>query len=427
MEFHNALHEVALSLQPVFEHDPTFLPVFEQLIEPERQIVFRVPWLNDQNELKINRGFRVQFSSAIGPYKGGTRFHPTVSLSVIKMLGFEQVFKNALVTLPLGAGKGGSDFDPKGKSEGEIQRFCQSYMTELARYIAGDVDVPAGDIGVGGREIGFMYGQFKRLTGKFEGSLTGKGMAFGGSWCRPEATGYGVVYLAEQFLSDNGMKLEGTRCALSGSGNVARFCASKLVAKGAVVVSMSDSKGTLIEPDGFTADQIKQIHEIKSTHNGSLKDFSSTTCVYVGDRAKPWGLKETGEIHIAFPCATQDEFDEKDAAAVKDKGCTAVIEGANMPVTPEGVKKLLELHIPHVPGKMANAGGVAVSGLEMAQNRSMLLWEGKEVDEKLRKIMGDVYMQSKACAEKYQVSLGDGANISAFLKVGTALRFQGAV
>ncbi|KAI8105202.1 hypothetical protein M9435_000372 [Picochlorum sp. BPE23] len=427
-EYLNAVNEVAKSIQPLLDTDGRYLPIFSQMCEPERQIIFRVPWLDDQNNLRVNRGYRVQFSSAIGPYKGGTRFHRSVNLSIIKMLGFEQVFKNALTTLPLGAGKGGSDFDPKGKSDGEIMRFCQSYMTELARYVAGDVDVPAGDIGVGGKEIGYMYGQYKRLNGgKFEGALTGKGMSYGGSWCRPEATGFGVVFLAREFLPDIGVELKGARCALSGSGNVARFCASKLEWSGAKVVSMSDSKGTLIEPDGFTREQLQQVRDIKSTHNGSLEDYSSDTCVYLGNRQKPWQAKELERIDVAFPCATQNELDEADVDALVKKGCKAIIEGANMPTTAAGVDRALEHKLGFVPGKMANSGGVAVSGLEMAQNRSMLAWEGKEVYEKLEKIMREVYVHSKKCAEDYNVSLADGANIYAFLKVGSAVMDQGAV
>jgi len=426
-DFLTAVHEVALSLQPVFEADPGFLPVFAQLCEPERQIVFRVPWLDDSNSLRINRGFRVQFSSAIGPYKGGTRFHPSVNLSIIKMLAMEQVFKNALVTLPLGAGKGGSDFNPKGKSDGEIQRFCHSYMLELSRYIAGDMDVPAGDIGVGTKEIGYMYGQYKRIKGRFEGALTGKGLEYGGSWCRPEATGYGVVFLAEEFLADIGVDLKSVRCAVSGSGNVARFCCIKLQQMGAKVITISDSKGSLIEPDGFTREQLQQIDHIKSNHNGSLSDYKSDTGIYLGDRAKPWTAEATGQIDVSFPCATQNELDDGDADALAKKGCKAVIEGANMPVTAQGVKKLQSLGIAHIPGKMANAGGVATSGLEMAQNRSMLHWDGAEVMSRLKKIMKDVYQQSKKYSEEYNVSIGDGANIAAFMKVGTAMRSQGAI
>lgn len=426
-EFLNAVHEVAVSLQALFEEEPEYLKVFEQMVEPERQLVFRVAWLDDENTTRVNRGYRVQFNSAIGPYKGGTRYHKSVNLSIIKMLGFEQVFKNALVTLPLGAGKGGSDFDPKGKSDGEIMRFCQSYMLELARYVAGDIDVPAGDIGVGPKEIGYMYGQYKRVTGRFEGALTGKGMTFGGSWCRPEATGFGVVFLTQEVLKDMGVALESCRCAVSGSGNVARFCVKKLITSGATVVSVSDSKGTLIESDGFTLEKLRQIDEIKSTHNGSLADYKSDSCIYVGDRAKPWDSDQIGNIDIAFPCATQNELDENDVKALVEKGCKVVIEGANMPVTADGIEALKEAGVPHIPGKMANAGGVAVSGLEMAQNRSMLTWGQSEVHDKLGVIMKEVYRQAKECSEKYQVPISDGANISAFLKVGSAMKAQGAV
>ncbi len=427
-EFLNAVLEISEAIEPVLQNDPTLLDVFERLCEPERMVVFRVPWLDDANTVRVNRGYRVQFSSAIGPYKGGTRFHPSVNLSTIKMLGFEQIFKNALTMLPLGGGKGGSDFDPKNKSDGEIMRFCQSYMTELARYISGDQDVPAGDIGVGGKEIGWMYGQYKRLNyGKFEGSLTGKGIQFGGSWCRPEATGFGIVFLAKEFLKDVGIEsLQGVRVSVSGSGNVARFCANKLLAEGATLVTLSDSKGTLIEPGGFSESQLNMVHEIKKTHNGSLADYSSDTCVYVKG-SRPWQSKETGSIDVAFPCATQNELDGKDVEALVEKGCKAIIEGANMPTTRDGVDKVKELKIPFVPGKMANAGGVAVSGLEMAQNRSMIHWEGKEVYAKLQAIMKEIYKQSKKCAEEYNVDLGSGGTIYAFEKVGGAMQAQGAV
>lgn len=427
-EFLNAVFEIAEAIEPVLKNDPSFLDVFEQLCEPERAIMFRVPWLDDSNVVRINRGYRVQFSSAIGPYKGGTRFHPSVNLSTIKMLGFEQIFKNALTMLPLGGGKGGSDFDPKSKSDGEIMRFCQSYMTELARYISGDQDVPAGDIGVGGKEIGWMYGQYKRLNyGKFEGSLTGKGIQFGGSWCRPEATGFGIVFLAKEFLKDIGIEsLDNVRVSVSGSGNVARFCANKLLSEGATLVTLSDSKGTLIEPDGFTEEQLKAVHEIKKSHNGSLSEYSSKSCIYV-EGARPWQCKETGSIDVAFPCATQNELDDHDVESLVAKGCQAIIEGANMPTTREGVEKVKALNVPFVPGKMANAGGVAVSGLEMAQNRSMIHWGGREVYDKLQAIMKEIYIQSKKCAAEYGVDLGSGGTIYAFLKVGGALQSQGAV
>ena len=428
VEFLNAVNEIARAIQPVLDADPSFLPIFQQLVEPERQIMFRVCWLDDENRLRVNRGYRVQYSSAIGPYKGGTRFHKSVNLSTIKMLGLEQVFKNALTTLPLGAGKGGSDFDPKGKSDGEIMRFCQSYMTELARFIAGNLDVPAGDIGVSTVEIGYMYGQYKRMMGgRFEGSLTGKGMAFGGSWCRPEATGFGVVFLAQEFIPDVGFdSIENKRCAVSGSGNVARFCAFKLQASGALVVTVSDSKGTLVEPNGFTKEQLDIVHKIKASHNGSLEEYSSETSVYLPGK-KPWAVEDVAAIDLAFPCATQNELDEHDVDALVKKGCKAIIEGANMPTTAAAVERAYHHGIGFVPGKMANAGGVAVSGLEMAQNRSMLHWGGKEVYERLRTIMKEVYRQSKKCADEYNVPLGDGANIYAFLKVGEAIKAQGAV
>jgi glutamate dehydrogenase (NADP+) len=428
-EFHNAVHEVATSLQPLFSKKPELVPVFAQLCEPERQIIFRVAWLDDDNQLQVNRGFRVQFSSAIGPYKGGLRFHPSVNLSILKMLGFEQVFKNALTSLPLGGAKGGSDFNPKGRSDGEIQRFCQSFMTELSRHISEDVDVPAGDIGVGAQEIGYLFGQYKRITGRFEGVLTGKGETFGGSICRPEATGYGTVFMAEEALQDTGSKLEGARCLVSGAGNVALHCAKKLLDKGAVVLSLSDSKGTIIEKDGFTAEKLDKVKKIKRGHTGKLEDYvkESDTAEYFGDGQRPWRIEASGDVDVALPCATQNELDEEDARSLLDRGCKAVVEGANMPTTAGAVEALLQGGALHVPGKMANAGGVAVSGLEMAQNRAMSSWESEEVLSRLSEIMTGIYRMAKDASEEYDVTLGAGANIAAFMRVAEALQAQGAV
>ncbi|KAG7673218.1 hypothetical protein Ndes2526B_g03359 [Nannochloris sp. 'desiccata'] len=434
VEFHSAIHEVILSLEPVFNKNPELLPILAQLCEPERQIIFRVPWLDDSNNMQINRGFRIQFSSAIGPYKGGLRFHPSVNASIMKFLAFEQCFKNALTGLPLGAGKGGSDFNPKGRSDGEIMRFCQSFMSELFRHIAEDVDVPAGDIGVGSKEVGYLFGQYKRISNHFQGALTGKGMEFGGSVCRPEATGFGVVFLAQELIADRGgdrgSDLKDKRCVVTGAGNVARFCAVKLISSGAKVIAISDSKGTLVATDaeGFTKEDLDQVKKIKSSHSGDLADFKSKNSIkYFGDKTKPWALEEVGNIDLAFPCATQNEFDENDVEAVAKKGCWAVIEGANMPVTSSGAAALAAKKIIHVPGKMANAGGVAVSGLEMAQNRTMGTWDGEDVYNRLQTIMKDIYHTAKQAAEGYGVELGAGANIAAFLKVAEALKAQGAV
>jgi len=436
MEFHSAIHEVVLSLQPVLNKKPDPLPILAQLCEPERQIIFRVPWLDDSNAMQINRGFRIQFSSAIGPYKGGLRFHPSVNASIIKFLAFEQCFKNALTGLPLGAGKGGSDFNPKGRSDGEIMRFCQSFMSELFRHIAQDVDVPAGDIGVGSKEVGYLFGQYKRISNHFQGALTGKGMEFGGSICRPEATGFGVVFLAQELLADRGGDnfgdLKDKRCVVTGSGNVARFCAVKLISSGAKVIAISDSKGTLVTTgsEGFTKSDMDQVKKIKSSHSGKLADFkreSDNSIKYFGDNTKPWALEEVGNIDLGFPCATQNELDENDAEAIAKKGCWAIIEGANMPVTSAGAAALVAKKIIHVPGKMANAGGVAVSGLEMAQNRTMVTWDGEDVYNRLQTIMKDIYHTSKQAAEEFGVDLGAGANIAAFLKVAEALKAQGAV
>jgi glutamate dehydrogenase (NADP+) len=433
VEFHAAIHEVVLSLQPVFKKNPDLIPILAQLCEPERQIIFRVPWLDDSNNIQINRGFRIQFSSAIGPYKGGLRFHPSVNASIMKFLAFEQSFKNALTGLPLGAGKGGSDFNPKGRSDGEIMRFCQSFMNELFRHIAQDVDVPAGDIGVGATEIGYLFGQYKRISNHFQGALTGKGMEFGGSVCRPEATGFGVVFLAQELLADRdgGGDLKEKRCVVTGAGNVARFCAMKLISSGAKVIAMSDSKGTLVatNDEGFTKESVDQVKQIKSSHSGDLADFKSSdnSIKYFGDKTKPWALEEVGDIDLAFPCATQNEFDENDAEAVAKKGCWAVIEGANMPVTAAAGEILLAKKIIHVPGKMANAGGVAVSGLEMAQNRTMINFNGEEIYNRLKNIMKEIFYTAKQAAEEYGVELGAGANIAAFLKLAEALKAQGAV
>lgn len=395
------------------------------MCEPERQIVFRVPWLDDAGELRINRGYRVQHSSAIGPYKGGLRFHPTVTLSILKFLAFEQMFKNALTTLPMGAGKGGSDFNPKGKSDAEIQRFCQSFMTELFRHIGAHTDVPAGDIGVGGREIGYLFGQYKRLSGLHTGALTGKGMEFGGSHIRPEATGYGAVIFAKAVLDNEGASLTGKRCIVTGSGNVANHCAMMLLDEGATVLAMSDSHGYIYEPEGITQEQLDQVMKIKSSHNGTLEQYESPTVQYCGDRRKPWELDTP--VDMAFPCATQHELNLADSQNLVKNGCKYVFEGANMPSTDRAIANFHKSGVVFGNGKAANAGGVAVSGLEMSQNRIGTQWSREEVKEKLECIMHSIYNTSKAAAEEYNTNLAAGANIAAFLKVGEAVRAQGAV
>eukprot|EP00803_Ostreobium_quekettii_P003495 evm.model.scf_1203.3 EVM.evm.TU.scf_1203.3 scf_1203:22197-26113(+) len=409
----------------VFEKRPELVTVMERLCEPERQLIFRVPWLDDEGNVHVNRGYRVQFNSALGPYKGGLRFHPSVTLSVIKFLGFEQIFKNSLTTLPLGGGKGGSDFDPKGKSDNEIMRFCQSFMTELFRHIGANTDVPAGDIGVGGREVGYMFGQYKRLANNFSGILTGKGFNWGGSNIRPEATGYGVVYFAREILQDAGDSLEGKRVAVSGSGNVAQFTVEKLLDLGAVPVSMSDSSGCVIEEDGFTREGLAAVMEIKNVRRSRIKAYleaSSTAKFVEGER--PW---KHVTVDIAMPAATQNELDLEDAKALVACGCKLVVEAANMPSTPEAIHYLHENDVQFGPAKAANAGGVAVSGLEMSQNSLRLQWSREEVDERLRGIMKNIFASSKAAMDEYGTHLQGGANIAGFLKVADSMLAQGAV
>lgn len=423
-EFLQAVEEVFETLEPVFEKRPELLPVMERLCEPERAFIFRVPWIDDKGEQHVNRGFRVQFNSAIGPFKGGLRFHPSVNLSIIKFLGFEQTFKNSLTTLPMGGGKGGSDFDPKGKSDVEVMRFCQSFMTELAKHIGPNTDVPAGDIGVGGREIGYMYGQYKRLVVENTGVLTGKGMTYGGSNIRPEATGYGVVYFGEQILKDEGETYEGKKCLVSGSGNVAQYCVEKLLELGAVVLTMSDSTGTVYEPNGFTTDMLAQVMSIKNGKRASLATYKSDTGKYLKG-ARPWAVSD--EVDIALPCATQNEIEMADAEALVDAGCTCVLEGANMPSTNDAIKHFHSNSVAFAPAKAANAGGVAVSGLEMAQNSARLQWSREEVDERLKGIMKDIYTACKSASDEYGVSLQGGANIAGFLKVADAMLAQGCV
>jgi len=425
-EFHQAAEEVLGSLWPFLEANPKYLNngIIERLIEPERVVMFRVPWVDDHGQVRVNRGYRIQMSSAIGPYKGGLRFHPSVNLGVLKFLAFEQVFKNALTSLPMGGGKGGADFDPKGKSNGEIMRFCQSFMTELSRHIGADLDIPAGDIGVGAREIGYLYGQYKRLRNEFTSVLTGKGISYGGSLIRPEATGYGCVYFAEQMLKQRDQQIEGKQVAISGSGNVAQYAAQKVLELGGRVVSVSDSGGTLYYPDGMTQAQWDALMALKNEQRGRLESLHGDGCEFiVGQR--PWHLS----CDIALPCATQNELDAEDARQLIDNGCIAVAEGANMPCTLGAVDLFQEHRILFAPGKAANAGGVAVSGLEMSQNAMRLHWSAGEVDEKLHCIMQSIH----AACERYgreedgHINYVKGANIAGFVKVADAMLAQGVV
>lgn len=425
-EFLQAVREVLESLEPVIARRPELEQngILERLIEPERTVLFRVPWVDDSGRVRVNRGYRVQFNSAIGPYKGGLRFHPSVNLSIIKFLGFEQTFKNALTTLPMGGGKGGSDFDPKGKSDGEIMRFCQSFMTELSRHIGADTDVPAGDIGVGAREIGYLFGQYKRLQNEFTGVLTGKGLTYGGSLARKEATGYGLCYFTEEMLKDAGKSLNGQRVVISGSGNVALYANQKAVQLGAKVVAMSDSDGYIVDENGIDFGILREIKEIKRARIKTYTDYVPTAVYTEGCRGI-W----TVPCDVALPCATQNELDRAGAQALLANGCFAVAEGANMPSTPEAVAEFRNAGILFAPAKAANAGGVATSGLEMSQNSQRLSWTFEEVDEKLHGIMSDIYRAASNAAREYGVT-GDlvaGANIAGFLKVAEAMLAQGIV
>ncbi len=423
-EFLEAVHEVLETLVPVVEADPRYEQqnIIGRIVEPERIIMFRVPWVDDQGKVQVNRGYRVQFNSAIGPYKGGLRFRDNVTLSIIKFLGFEQTFKNALTTLPMGGGKGGSDFDAKGKSDGEIMRFCQSFMTELVKHIGPDTDVPAGDIGVGGREIGYMFGQYKRLTNSWTGVLTGKGLSYGGSLARTEATGYGLCYFADAMLKDNGKSFEGKKVIVSGSGNVAIYANQKATQLGAKVIAMSDSNGYIVDENGI---DYKVIQEIKEQKRDRIKTYLNyvPTAKYVEGCSGIW----TVPCDIALPCATQNEIDEDSAKALIANGCMGVFEGANMPCTPEAIAAVKGAGLLYSPGKASNAGGVATSGLEMSQNAEHLSWTFDEVDAKLKGIMETIYADCAAAAEKFGMK-GDiqaGANIAGFLKVADAMLAQG--
>ncbi|WP_341707805.1 NADP-specific glutamate dehydrogenase [Halopseudomonas sp.] len=425
-EFHQAAKEVLSSLWPFLEANPKYLNsgIIERLIEPERVIMFRVPWVDDFGQVRVNRGYRVQMNSAIGPYKGGLRFHPSVNLGVLKFLAFEQVFKNALTSLPMGGGKGGADFDPKGKSDGEIMRFCQSFMTELSRHIGPDLDIPAGDIGVGAREIGFMYGQYKRLRNEFTSVLTGKGISYGGSLIRPEATGYGCVYFAEHMLRREHSGIAGKRVAISGSGNVAQYAARKVMELGGRVISVSDSGGTLYYPQGMTEEQWQALTTLKNEQRGRLQELHTEHTEFLAGQ-RPWQLT----CDVALPCATQNELDADDASALIANGCHCVAEGANMPSTLEAVDLFLENRLLFAPGKAANAGGVAVSGLEMSQNAMRLHWSAEEVDSKLKDIMQSIHQACEQHGDEGDgfINYVKGANIAGFVKVADAMLAQGVV
>ena len=427
-EFHQAVREVLESVAPYIVEHPYLMDqkILERIVEPERVIMFRVPWLDDEGEIHINRGYRVQMNSAIGPYKGGLRFHPSVNLSIMKFLAFEQTFKNSLTSLPMGAAKGGSDFNPKGKSDNEVMRFCQSFMTELQRHVGQDTDVPAGDIGVGSREIGFLFGQYKRLRNEFSGVLTGKGLNWGGSPLRPEATGYGTCYFASAMLATRGESFEGKTVVISGAGNVAQYAAQKALQLGAKVVTLSDSNGFIYDPDGIDEEKLAYVFELKNVYRGRIKEYVQKypTAQYF-ENQRPWGIK----CDIAMPCATQNEINASEARQLVDNGCICVAEGANMPSEPEAIEIFQQAKLLYSPGKASNAGGVATSGLEMTQNSIRLKWTEEEVDAHLHRIMTDIH---EACV-KYgtepdgYVNYVKGANIASFIKIADAMMAQGLV
>jgi glutamate dehydrogenase (NADP+) len=426
IEFHQAVQEVLESIEVVYNQNPHFesVKLIERIIEPERVIMFRVPWQDDEGKTQINRGFRVEFNSALGPYKGGLRFHPSVNLSILKFLGFEQIFKNALTGMPMGGGKGGSDFDPKAKSDNEVMRFCQSFMNELYRHIGAETDIPAGDIGVGGREIGYLFGQYKRLANRFNGVLTGKGLGWGGSWLRKEATGYGLLYIVQEFMEERNLTMKDKTILLSGSGNVAIYAAEKAIMMGCRVLSMTDSNGCIYDPEGINLETVK---EIKEVNRGRIKEYMEKypKARFSENRNEVWSIK----ADIALPCATENELDLDAAELLHRNGCLLVAEGANMPVSLEATRYLIQNRIGFIPGKAANAGGVAVSGLEMTQNAMKLMWTPDEVDEKLKRIMKNIH---DAClrygreADGY-VNCLKGANIAGFLIVANAMIDQGLV
>ena len=427
-EFHQAVREVAESVIPFMEKNPKYekAKILERISEPERVLMFRVPWLDDSGEVQVNRGYRIEMNSAIGSYKGGLRLHPTVNLGILKFLAFEQVFKNSLTTLPMGGGKGGSDFDPKGKSDNEVMKFCQSFMTELFRHIGPDTDVPAGDIGVGGREIGYLFGQYKRIRNEFTGILTGKGLNWGGSLIRPEATGYGAVYFAEEMLKTRGKSIKGKTCVVSGSGNVAQYTVEKINQLGGKAVTLSDSSGFIYDKKGIDEKKLKFVMELKNVKRGRIKEYAKQygADYYETGKKWPWDI----ECDVAFPSATQNEIREKDAKALVKNGCICVSEGANMPSTPEAVEVFQKAKILYGPGKAANAGGVAVSGLEMSQNSMRLSWTREEVDRRLHDIMVSIHETCvKYGKEKGYIDYVKGANIGGFVKVADAMLDQGLV
>lgn len=433
-EFFQAVEEVLESLKPVLERHPEYraAKIPERIIEPERLLMFRVPWLDDQGTVHVNRGFRIEMNSAIGPYKGGLRFHPSVNLGILKFLAFEQVFKNSLTTLPMGGGKGGSDFDPKGKSDNEVMRFCQSFMSELFRHIGPDTDVPAGDIGVGGREIGFLFGQYKRLRNEFTGVLTGKGLNWGGSLIRPEATGYGSVYFASEMLATRNETLEGKKCLVSGSGNVAQYTVEKILNLGGKVLTLSDSSGYVFDEEGFDQDKLAFVMDLKNVRRGRIKEYAEKypNAVYTPrDSQMDHNPLWDHAADCAFPSATQNEINGKDAQNLINNGVYVVSEGANMPTTPEGVQLFLDKGLLYGPGKAANAGGVAVSGLEMSQNSMRVPWTSEEVDKRLHNIMKSIHKTCVDTAERFDVpgNYVAGANIGGFLKVADAMLDQGLV
>ncbi len=426
-EFHQAVQEVAESLIPFIEENPKYkhAKILERIAEPERVILFRVPWLDDKGEIQINKGYRIEMNSAIGPYKGGLRFHPTVNLGILKFLAFEQVLKNSLTTLPMGGGKGGSDFDPKGKSDNEVMRFCQSFMTELSRHIGPNTDVPAGDIGVGGREIGYLFGQYKRLRNEFTGVLTGKGINWGGSVIRPEATGYGATYFAQNMLETRGETLKGKVVAISGSGNVAQYACEKVTEMGGKVVTLSDSSGYIYDPAGIDKEKLSYVMGLKNVKRGRIKEYAEKYGVEYFEGKRPWGVK----CDVAMPNATENEINEEQAKTLIKNGCYCVSEGANMPSTPEAINAYLEAGILYGPGKAANAGGVAVSGLEMTQNSMRLSWTRKEVDDRLQMIMKNIHdtCVKYGTQEDGYINYVQGANIGGFIKVADSMLAQGVV
>ena len=424
-EFLQAVEEVAEAIIPFMQENPKYnnKMLLERMVEPERVIIFRVPWLNDQGKTEVNRGYRIEFNSAIGPYKGGLRFHPSVNLSILKFLGFEQVFKNSLTTLPMGGGKGGSDFNPKGKSDNEVMKFCQSYMTELCKHIGPNTDVPAGDIGVGAREIGYMFGQYKRIRNEFTGVLTGKGINWGGSLIRPEATGYGTVYFAQNMLFEKNDTINGKTVVISGSGNVAQYACEKVNELGGKVVALSDSSGYIYDPEGIDSDKLKFIMELKNIKRGRINEYAKKYgCAF--QEGRPWNIK----CDIALPCATQNELNEKEANQLIKNGCICVAEGANMPSTPEAITVFQNSKILFAPGKASNAGGVATSGLEMSQNSLRMSWTREEVDAKLKQIMNDIHSSCVEYGKEGEyVDYVQGANIAGFVKVADAMLDQGLV